>query len=169
MSRSESSLLPATLWRQPVADNESVVGRSERWFICEQRDPFHPTLPTAGCGYSVITWADLFLRSYANGLFRRGRPDLAIQIGQVHQVFDTLEQSEGEDWRRRETEAYEFAVEHYDDLHNAGAPESLLQAFQLVMLLLMAINQLRKQYSGQGVLMSYASLEEALNVNGEIF
>jgi hypothetical protein len=141
---------------------EAKQGRGN-WLDSLGRDPLHPVLPRPGCGYSVLSWANRFLRLYIDHLAMQKQTGDAIDLIQVLDVFAMLENNQDGGFRRRETQAYEALSEHYDHLRASAADESLIQAFQLLLLLMMAVDQLRKQGRSQGLVISYASVEEVLD------
>lgn len=136
-----------------------------------------PPLPTAGCGVSVLSWADRFLRAYEqrtlhfadqDGVQRVAAETVAVEVAKVRRVLASLDQTEEEQWHRREVEAFEFTADHYDFLIASRAPQCLTDAFQLLMLLLLSVDQFRKRHAQTGVEFSFAGVEEVLNANRTI-
>lgn len=133
------------------------------WFDSLGRDPLHPVLPRPGCGYTVLAWAHRFLHLYIDHLALEKRVAEVHALIQVLEVFALLDQHQDERSRRRETQAYEALAQHVDQLRDNGADESLMQAFQLLLLLMICIDQLRKQSRSTGLLVSYAAVEESVD------
>ncbi|MCY0965853.1 hypothetical protein [Parathalassolituus penaei] len=152
-----SNLTPTAVPHGDDSDNRGS------WFDSLGRDPLHPVLPRPGCGYSVLAWANRFLHLYIDQLARQKRAGDVTALIQVLEVFALLDHQSDERSRRRETQAYEALADHYDHLRSEGVDESLLEAFQLLLLLMISIDQLRKQSTRTGFMVSYASVEESID------
>jgi len=123
-----------------------------------------PALPEVGGGYSVIGWADRFLRAYSQRLEHQGESSVASQMRRIQMVLTSLDVESTSERVREEADAFEAASEHFDYLRATGAPEYLVQAFQLVMLLQLCVDQLRKTRTNQSHLVSFADVEEVVYV-----
>lgn len=147
----------------PLMVGSRMAPAPGNWFDNLDGDPRHPVLPTPDCGYSVLAWANRFLFQYIEYLAHHQQCREANALAVVLEVFARLEDGADPLARRRESQAYETLADHYDLLCEQDADESLRQAFQLLLLLMMAVDQMRKTAPQSGLQVSYASVEEAFD------
>ncbi|WP_221801280.1 hypothetical protein [Oceanobacter mangrovi] len=161
MARTLPSLPVAQLWR---GNSELSLVSSASAAECQL-----PPLPGIGSGSSIVSWAHRFLQAYHQLLERQGLPSVAATIVHIGRVIDHLDTDDDDGWRRREAEAYDAAAEHYDQLVAGGAPDYLVESFQLILLLLLAVDQIHKHDQETGVRLSIAGVEEVINAKRQSY
>jgi hypothetical protein len=112
---------------------------------------------------SQISQTVHFLNDFIMGEAIDGDSEGAKRLMAAVDVLQRMDEMSTVDFRRQETEAYEFVSGYTDILKETYAPAELVNGFEQVLKVLEALDTVRKNELQTGALASYASVQKTFN------